>query len=48
MGKKINLAKSQGFFSEYVNDELVVDLGLALGVNVTKDLGLYLGTPMLH
>lgn len=47
-GQKINLAKSQVFFSLNTSEELATSLSAALGVNITKDLGVYLGAPMLH
>lgn len=48
LGQKINLHKSQVFFSSNVKDDMAISLSQALGINITKDLGKYLGTPMLH
>lgn len=47
-GQKVNFHKSQVFFSANVNDDLASSLSQALGVNITNDLGKYLGVPMLH
>lgn len=47
-GQKINLEKSQVYFSENVHSDLASSLSQELGVHITTDLGTYLGVPMLH
>lgn len=47
-GQKINLRKSQVWFSGNVTEDAALALSHDLGVNITKDLGKYLGVPMLH
>lgn len=47
-GQKVNLAKSKVYFSPNTNDGLATSLSQELGVNITKDLGMYLGAPLLH
>jgi hypothetical protein len=47
-GQKLNLQKSQVFFSNNVSGGLASDLSQDLGIQITKDLGVYLGAPMLH
>jgi hypothetical protein len=47
-GQKLNLHKSQVFFSNNVSGDLASTLSRDLGIEITKDLGVYLGAPMLH
>lgn len=47
-GQKVNFQKSQVFFSSNVSDVQSLSLSYALGGNITKDLGKYLGASMLH
>jgi hypothetical protein len=47
-GQKINLLKSQVFFSKNTPESQTTTLSHALGVHVTQDLGMYLGAPMIH
>ena len=41
-------AKSQVFFSKKVSAQDMRRIGAALRFSVTKDLGTYLGMPLLH
>ncbi|KAH9725610.1 putative ribonuclease H protein [Citrus sinensis] len=45
---KVNKAKSQVFFSKNISAWDMKRIGAELGFSVTKDLGTYLGMPLLH
>lgn len=47
-GQKVNLGKSQVFFSANVPERLADSLSQELEIQATQDLGIYLGAPMLH
>lgn len=47
-GQKVNLGKSQVFFSDNVGAVQGTRLSGLLGIAETKDLGRYLGVPLLH
>lgn len=47
-GQKVNLSKSQVFFSGNINDVDATSLSDSLGIAKTDDLGKYLGVPILH
>lgn len=47
-GQKINLEKSQIFFCQNVAESQIEALSQAIGVQHTKDLGKYLGAPLIH
>lgn len=47
-GQKVNLGKSKVFFSKNVREDTAAMLSTELGIDQTKDLGPYLGTPMIH
>lgn len=48
LGQKVNLNKSQVFFSGNVDDAKASALSNSLGIAKTNDLGRYLGVPLLH
>ena len=45
---KVNKSKTQVYFSKNVSVDVAGKLGRKLGYTVTKDLGKYLGMPLLH
>ena len=45
---KVNKTKSQVFFSKNISAQITKRIGAAFGFSVTKDLGMYLGMPLLH
>lgn len=45
---KVNKSKTQVYFSKNVSVAVASRLGRELGYTVTKDLGKYLGMPLLH
>lgn len=45
---KVKKSKTQVYFSKNVSGAVAVRLGRELGYIVTKDLGKYLGMPLLH
>ncbi|KAH9684963.1 putative ribonuclease H protein [Citrus sinensis] len=47
-GEKVNKSKTQVFFSRNVNPIEAKEIGAALGFSVTKNLGKYLGMPVIH
>lgn len=47
-GQKISLAKSHVFFSNNVPEDTTSRLSQELGIQITSDLGVYLGAPMIH
>lgn len=47
-GQKVNLGKSQVFFSANVPERLANSLSQEIEIQATQDLGIYLGAPMLH
>lgn len=47
-GQKVNLSKSLVYFFNNVNEDLAASLSHSLGITCTKDLGRYLGFPLLH
>jgi mannosylglycoprotein endo-beta-mannosidase len=47
-GQKVNLNKSKVFFSKNITRNLAESLSDILDIEETKDLGFYLGAPMLH
>ena len=47
-GEKVNKSKTQVFFSQNVNPIEAKEIGAALGFSVTKNLGKYLGMPVIH
>lgn len=46
-GQKVSLQKSRVYFSKKVSQEHGSAIGAALGMDITKDLGFYLGMPTL-
>lgn len=47
-GHKINLAKSKAFFSRSIHFNSARELSHELGIKITRDLGIYLGIPLMH
>ncbi|KAH9699193.1 putative ribonuclease H protein [Citrus sinensis] len=47
-GAKVNKSKTQVYFSNNISGAVAGRLGRDLGYTVTKDLGTYLGMPLLH
>jgi len=47
-GQKVNLHKSKVFFSKNTNPNIVTNLSGILDIEETKDLGCYLGAPVIH
>lgn len=47
-GQKVNLLKSEVFFSNNIVENEADFLSHELGIKQTNDLGIYLGAPMLH
>lgn len=47
-GQKVSFQKSHVFFSGNVQERDAENLSQALGVQLTEDLGRYLGVPMIH
>ena len=47
-GAKINITKTQLFFSKNIHNVEASRIGNFLGFIITKDLGKYLGMPLLH
>ncbi|KAH9685635.1 putative ribonuclease H protein [Citrus sinensis] len=47
-GEKVNRAKTQIFFSRNVQKDTIREIKNTLGFSVTKNLGKYLGMPILH
>ena len=45
---KVNKSKSQVFFSKNISARSMKRIGAELGFPITKDLGTYLGMPLLH
>lgn len=47
-GQKVNVSKSQNFFSANTPNDIVNGICNRLGFNMVDNLGIYLGMPLLH
>lgn len=47
-GQRVNKEKTRIFFSKNASPSIISDIGSSLGFKVTKNLGRYLGTPLIH
>lgn len=47
-GHKVNIRKTQIYFSNNVSDELQETVSCGIGFSKVNDLGRYLGVPLLH
>ena len=47
-GQKVSITKTKVFFSKNVSASLAEDISRRSGFQITKDMGKYLGVPLLH
>lgn len=47
-GQKLNLNKCKVFFSKNIRHDFAFEICQILGIEMTEDLGIYLGAPLLH